>query len=270
MKPSQIIMGAAASAVAAALIHAAGVGYDDTPIIPGQKWKVHDKERPNPPVVTPAPTFSHHAAAPADAVVLFDGTNLDQWARGNGEEAKWNISAGYMEVTRGGGDIQTKEKFGDFQLHIEWASPETVRGESQGRGNSGVFLHGLFEVQVLDSHDNVTYADGQAGSLYGQWPPLNNAMKKPGEWNSYDIIFEGPRWDDAGEMTRKASVTLIHNGVVLHHKREYNGPSGHRNTPPYRKYDGTGPIRLQDHSDPVRYRNIWIRPLGTYDRPETK
>ena len=242
---------------------AAGVGYDDTPQIPGQKWKVHDKARPNPPVVTPAESFSHGAGAPADAVVLFYGTDLSKWKGG-----KWKVENGYMEVVKGQGTVETRDKFGDFQLHIEWAAPNPPRGESQGRGNSGVFLHGMYEIQVLDVYQNKTYADGQAGGLYGQWAPLANARKKPGEWNTYDILFEGPRFDDAGKVTRKASVTVIHNGVVLHHKKEFNSPTGHRNVPEYRKYDGTGPISLQDHGDPVRFRNIWIRPLGEYDRPE--
>jgi hypothetical protein len=252
---------------AATAVFAAGVGYDNTPQIPGQKWKVHDKARPNPPVITPGATFSHLAPAPSDAKVLFDGKNLDAWKSGN-KEPKWKVENGYFEVVKGGGDIETKEKFADFQLHIEWASPTPPKGDSQGRGNSGVFLHGLYEVQVLDVYKNKTYADGQAGGLYGQWAPLVEASVKPGEWNSYDIIFEGPRFDDAGTVTRKASVTVIHNGAVLHHRQEFTGPSGHQNVPKYVKYDSTGPIRLQDHGDPVRFRNIWIRPIGTYDRPE--
>ncbi|HTI72735.1 MAG TPA: DUF1080 domain-containing protein [Candidatus Limnocylindria bacterium] len=247
---------------------ATGVGYDDTPVIPGQKWKVHDKARPNPAIVVPAENFSQNAGAPADATVLFDGKDLSHWKAGDGTEAKWKVEDGVMSASKG--DITTKEKFGDFQLHIEWSAPTPPKGESQGRGNSGVFLHGLYEVQVLDVYQNKTYADGQAGGLYGQWPPLANAIKKPGEWNSYDIIFEGPKWDEAGNISRKASVTVIHNGVVLHHKKEYNGPTNHRSVTPYPKYDGTGPIRLQDHGDPVRYRNIWIRPLGEYDRPEAQ
>jgi hypothetical protein len=246
---------------------AAGVGYDDTPQIPGQSWKVHDKNRPNPPIVTPGATFSHLAPAPSDAQVLFDGKDLSQWKSGGGP-AKWTVADGNFVVTKGAGDIETKQKFGDFQLHIEWSAPNPPKGDSQGRGNSGIFLHGLYEVQVLDVYQNKTYADGQAGGLYGQWAPLKNAMVKPGEWNAYDIIFEGPRFDAAGAVTRKASVTVLHNGVLLHHRQEFIGPSGHRNVPLYKAYDSTGPIRLQDHGDPVRFRNIWIRPLGQYDQPE--
>lgn len=266
MKTPRIALACLGFAAASALI-ATGVGYDDTPLIPGQKWKVHDKNRPNPPIVVPAETFSHSAPAPADAKVLFDGKSLAAWKSGNGE-AKWKVEDGTFVVTKGGGDIETREKFEDFQLHIEWSAPNPPKGDSQGRGNSGIFLHGLYELQVLDVYNNKTYADGQAGGMYGQWAPLANAIKKPGEWNTYDIVFEGPRFDDAGNVTRKAAVTIIHNGVVLHHHKEFNGPTGHRNVPKYFKYDGTGPIRLQDHGDPVRYRNIWIRPLGTYDRPE--
>lgn len=249
---------------------AAGVGYDDTPQIPGQKWKVHDKTRPNPPIVTPAATFSHNAPAPSDATVLFNGTDLSAWkSAGKTEAPKWKVENGYFEVVKGGGDIETKEQFGDFQLHIEWAAPKEIRGESQGRGNSGIFMHGRHEVQVLDVYNNKTYADGQAGGLYGMWPPLQNAMKPPGEFNSYDIIFEAAKWDTAGNLTRQAAVTVIQNGIVLHHKQNFNGPTGHRNVPANTPYNGRGGIRLQDHGDSVRFRNIWIRPLGEYDRPET-
>ena len=245
-----------------------GVGYDDTPQIPGQKWKVHDKTRPNPPVVTPGATFSHGATAPADATVLFDGKDLSAW-KGKDGPADWKVENGYFEVVKGAGDIQTKAQFGDCQLHIEWASPSSPKGDSQDRGNSGIFLHGRHEVQVLDVFNNKTYADGQAGGLYGMWPPLANAMKPPGEFNSYDIIFEAAKWDLAGNLSKQASVTVIHNGVVLHHKQQFTGPTGHRNVLPNTPYNGLGPIRLQDHGNPVRYRNIWIRALGEYDRPET-
>jgi Domain of Unknown Function (DUF1080) len=254
--------------LATASVFAAGVGYEDTPQIPGQKWKVHDKNRPNPPIVQPGASFSHQAPPPADAIVLFDGKDLSKWKGGKDGIPSWKVENGYFEVVKGTGDIQTKEKFGNFQLHFEWSAPNPPKGESQGRGNSGLFLHGLYEIQVLDVYNNKTYADGQAGGLYGVWPPLQNAMKKPGDWNTYDLAFEGPLFDGEGKVTRKASVTLIHNGVVLHHKQEFIGPSGHRSVPVYKKYDGTGPIRLQDHGDPVRFRNIWIRPLGVYDRPE--
>jgi hypothetical protein len=244
------------------------VGYTDTPIIPGTKWRVHDPDRPHPKVVTPGETFSHNAGAPSDAVVLFDGKDLSQWKSDKGADAAWKVENGYFEVVPKAGNISTREEFGDFQLHFEFATPVVVKGNSQGRGNSGVFLHGLYEVQVLDSYENVTYADGQLGGIYGQTPPLANPAKKPGDWSSYDVIFEGPRFDAEGKVTRKAAVTVIVNGVVLHHKKEYAGPTKHKELTSYDKVKKTqGPLILQDHGDLMRYRNMWIRPLGEYDKP---
>lgn len=241
------------------------IGYSDTPVLPGQKWKVHDGGRPQPNIVTPGGTFSHMAPAPADATVLFDGTDLSQWIGESGNPAGWKVENGYMEVTRSGG-IRTREEFGDFQMHLEFATPAEVSGNSQGRGNSGVIIYGKFEIQVLDSYENPTYPDGQAGAMYGQFPPRVNASKKPGEWQTYDIIFEAPRFDDNGKLTKKANVTVIHNGVLLHHRQEFMGHVSHRNLPSYgRKYDPKGSIHLQDHGNPIRYRNIWIRPLDSYD-----
>ncbi|MEK9863478.1 MAG: DUF1080 domain-containing protein, partial [Verrucomicrobiota bacterium] len=191
----------------------APIGYTDTPMIPGQKWRVHDKDRPRPSVVTPGTTFSHSAPAPSDAIVLFDGKDLSMWRNGN-KPANWKVENGYMEVAPGSGSIQTRDDFGDFQLHLEFATPHVVEGNSQGRGNSGVIIYGKYEVQVLDSFNNPTYADGQAGAMYGHLPPLANASKVPGAWQSYDIIFEAPRWED-GKIAKKACVTVIHNGVLL-------------------------------------------------------
>jgi hypothetical protein len=246
----------------------APVGYKDTPIIPGQSWRVHDPDRPHPKVVTSGATFSHNAAAPSDATVLFDGKDLSKWKNNKGGEATWKVENGYMQVAPKAGDISTKEEFGDFQLHLEFATPEKVEGHSQGRGNSGIFLHGIYEMQVLDCYENPTYADGQAGALYGQYPPLVNPIKKPGEWQSYDIIFEAPQFDKEGKLIKKANVTSILNGVVVQHKKEYMGPSKHKEVS---SYDGIkssrGPIGLQDHGNPMRFRNIWIRPLGEYDKP---
>ncbi len=240
------------------------VGYTDTPMIPGQKWRVHDPDRPAPKVVTPGTTFSHSAPAPSDAVILFDGHDLSKWKSGN-KPAGWKVENGYMEVVPKSGSIQTKDHFGDFQLHIEFATPHKVEGNSQGRGNSGVIIYGMYEVQVLDSFNNRTYADGQAGAMYGQLPPLANASKVPGAWQSYDIIFETARWKD-GELVKKANVTVIHNGVLLHHKQEYSGPSLHRRVGTYTKeHPPHGAIHLQDHNNPMRFRNIWIRSLGNYD-----
>jgi hypothetical protein len=241
------------------------LGYKDTPIIPGTQWHVHDPDRPVPPVVTPGASFSHLAPPPSDAIVLFNGTDLSRWQVGN-EPAKWKVENGYMEVVPKSGSIRTREQFADFQLHLEFATPAKIDGSSQGRGNSGVLFNGIYEVQVLDSYNNPTYPDGQAGALYGQSPPLANASKAPGEWQSYDIIFESPRWNADKSLAKKANVTVIHNGVVLHHKKEYQGTSPHRENG---NYNNPHPpevyIELQDHNNPMRFRNIWLRKLGTYD-----
>jgi len=248
-------------------------GYKDTPIIPGTPWHVHDSDRPPPRVVTPGATFSQLAPAPSDATVLFDGKDLGQWeGPRNGSEAKWKVADGYMEAVHGAGGIRTKAKFADFQLHLEFATPAIVKGSSQERGNSGVLINGIYEVQILDSFNNPTYADGQAGALYGQTPPLVNASKPPGEWQSYDIIFDSPRWDDGGKLTKPAAVTVIHNGVVLHHRREYLGSTDGIGGVPHKSLGVYGKphppevfVELQDHNNPVRYRNVWIRELGHYD-----
>jgi hypothetical protein len=257
-----------ALAATSAFAAEAKLGYNDTPIVPGTKWHVHDGDRPQPRLVTPAASFSHQAPAPSDAIVLFDGKDLSKWQVANGGDAKWKVENGYMEVAPKAGSIQTREKFADFQLHIEFATPAKVDGNSQGRGNSGVLMNGIYEVQVLDSYDNPSYPDGQAGALYGQTPPLVNASKKPGEWQSYDIIFESPRWDADGKNIKKANVTVIHNGVVLHHKREYLGNTPHRKNGDYSKPHAPEMfIQLQDHNNPMRFRNIWLRKLGEYDKP---
>jgi hypothetical protein len=241
-------------------------GYTDTPFIPGQKWRVHDDARPRPAVVTPAENFSLSAGAPSDAVILFDGKDLSKWRLGGETDgpAPWKVENGYMEVVPKSGAIRTKDEFGDFQLHLEFATPEVVVGNSQGRGNSGVIIYGRYELQVLDSFENVTYADGQAGAIYGQFPPLRNAAKAPGRWQSYDIIFETPRWEK-GELVKRACVTVIHNGVVVQNHQEILGAVAHKNVPKYTPHDPHGPITLQDHGNPMRFRNIWIRPLGNYD-----
>lgn len=263
---STLVVGAAVVLTAADAAKK-GLGYTTTPLIPGTKWHVHDGDRPAPRIVTPGATFSHLAPPPADAVVLFDGKDLSKWSGPKGDAA-WKIEGGYMEVAPKSGSIQTRDKFADFQLHLEFATPAKVEGNSQGRGNSGVLFNGIYEVQVLDSYENPTYPDGQCAALYGQSPPLVNASKKPGEWQSYDIVFESPRWDADGKLAKKAAVTVIHNGVVVHHRKEYQG-----NTPHQRNgnYDKPHPpevfIQLQDHSNPMRFRNIWLRKLGQYDQP---
>lgn len=242
------------------------LGYEDTPFLPGDKWRVHDGKRPQPPVVTPG-TFSTQDAPgkpPADATVLFDGSNLSRWKNGKGEAAPWKVENGYMEVAGGGGDIQTRDEFGDCQLHIEWTAPNPGKGSGQGRGNSGIFLMGRYEIQVLDNYENKTYPDGQAGSVYGEFPPLVNASRKPGEWQSYDILWTAPRFKD-DKLESPAYVTILHNGVVVQNHTELIGATGHRNVGAYKPHGLTGPIRLQDHGDPVRYRNIWIRPIKAHD-----
>ncbi len=239
-------------------------GYTDTPFLPGGKWRVHDDNRPRPEVVTPGETAS---SAPSDAIVLFDGANLDEWVMAkDNAPADWIVKDGYVEVPpKGqgvGGYMRTKREFGDVQLHIEWASPAEVVEKSQGRGNSGVFFLGGYEVQVLDSYNNKSYADGQASAIYGYKPPLVNACRPPGEWQTYDIIFEAPKWDAEGNLLKQAYVTVIHNGVVTHHRQNYLGPSGHKKVANYNNVKETGPIQLQNHSNPVRFRNIWVRELN--------
>lgn len=242
------------------------VGYDDTPMLPGSKWKVHDGTRPQPKIITPG-TFSMQDAPglpPSDAIVLFDGKNVSRWIGRDGE-VKWKVEHGYMEVTRSG-DIETKEHFGDCQLHLEWAAPAQVTGESQGRGNSGVFLMGRYEIQVLDGYQNLTYADGITAAIYGQYPPLVNACRKPGEWQTYDVFFIAPRWEGQ-QFISPAYMTVIHNGVLVHHHTRLMGPTGHRGLANYDvPHPPQGPLRLQDHGDPVRYRNIWMRRLKDYDQ----
>lgn len=224
----------------------------------GQKWKVHDMERPVPPVVTPGAT---NAQPPSDAIVLFDGKDISKWVDGKGKLAGWKVENGYMEVN-GTGSIKTKQSFGSCQLHIEWATPAVVKGDSQGRGNSGVFFMSQYETQVLDSYNNRTYADGQAASAYGQNPPLVNACRKPGEWQTYDIIFHRPIFKD-GKCIKPATVTTFHNGVLVQDHFELWGPSAHKRVAKYGKpHPDKLPISLQDHNNPVRFRNIWIRELN--------
>jgi len=234
------------------------LGYTDTPMLPGLPYHVHDPARPHPPVVTPA---AQPGGAPSDAVVLFAGQDLAHWTP---SRQPWKVENGYLEVVPNAGDLTTKEKFGDVQLHVEWATPTVVRGNSQNRGNSGIFLQGRYEVQVLDSYDNPTYADGQAGAIYGQWPPLANPARKPGEWQSYDIVFEAPRFDGEKLLT-PAYVTVFLNGVLMHNRKEIMGPTVHRALAHYAPQPLEDSLVLQDHQHPVRYRNIWIRRVGPYD-----
>jgi hypothetical protein len=244
----------------------AAEGYTNTPFQPNGKWRVHDPARPLPRVITSGKTFSELAGVPSDALVLFDGKDFSKWIGDKGE-VKWKLEAGYMETTKTG-KIRTKDEFGDFQLHLEWATPSVVTGKGQGRGNNGVNIFGRYEIQVLDSYNNATYPDGQAAAIYGQQPPLVNASRPPGEWQTYDIIFETPRWDDKKQLIKKAYVTVLHNGVVVHHRHELYGGTPHQALGNYDKpHPPQGFIELYEHGNPVRFRNIWIRPLGQYDHP---
>jgi hypothetical protein len=223
-------------------------------------WPPHSRTRPVPPVVKPgAPALP--LPPPADAVVLFDGTSLSRWMSGDGAPAKWRIVDGAFEVVAGTGTLTTRDQFGDVQLHVEWMSPNPPKGTDQDRGNSGVFLMGRYEVQILDSYNSVTYADGQAGALYGQYPPLVNASRPPGEWQSYDIVFRRPRFDAAGKVTSPASFTVLHNGILVQDHSELVGPTAHTTRPPYEAHAERLAITLQDHGHPVRFRNIWLRDL---------
>lgn len=225
-----------------------------------QQWSVHDPERPMPPVVTPGPA-GPPVAPPGDAIVLFDGKDLAHWTDAKGQPARWRVADGHMEVVAKTGSIKTVKVFGDCQLHVEWMAPMPPKGESQARGNSGVFLMDIYEVQVLDGFENKTYADGMTASLYGQFPPAVNACRPPGEWQSYDIVFRRPRFDEKGGLVSPARMTVFHNGVLVHDCRELTGPTAHKARPPYKAHADKLPISLQDHGDPVRFRNIWVREL---------
>ena len=241
------------------------VGYTDTPVLPGQKWRVHDIDRPRPRMVTPGT----EGKPPSDAVVLFDGRDLSKWtAEKDGKQVApgWKVENGYMEVVGGSGTLVSKEKFGNAQFHVEWATPAEIRGNSQSRGNSGVLLMSRYEIQVLDSWDNLTYADGQASAIYGQWPPLVNAVRKPGEWQTYDIAFEAPKFDGE-KLLKPAYVTVFHNGVLTHNHQEIIGQVVHRAVGNYAPHQPEEPLAFQDHNTKVRYRNIWVRRLGGYDQP---
>jgi hypothetical protein len=197
---------------------------------------------------------------PSDAIVLFDGKDLSQWNGDRNGPAKWEIKEGVATVN-GTGSISTKQEFGDCQLHVEWATPEKVEGEGQGRGNSGILLQGRYEVQVLDSYINKTYYHGQAGAIYKQYAPLVNACRKPGEWQSYDIIFHAPRFDADGKLEKPGTVTVLQNGVLVQDNVEIKGNTGPTGAPKYRAHPLKQSLVLQDHHNPVRYRNIWIREL---------
>lgn len=231
------------------------------------KWKIHDPDRPVPPVIHPGTASAQDAPGlpPSDATVLFEGKDLSKWAHKDGSPAKWKVENGYAETVPKSGYIYTRDAFGDCQLHVEFNEPAHAKGEGQERGNSGVFLMGLYEIQVLDSYENKTYADGQAAAVYGQYPPLANASRPPGQWQSYDIVFHGPRFDKVGKLLRPARVTVLHNGVLVQDNVELTGPTAHGKRPPYETQPEKLPLALQDHHNPVRFRNIWIRELKSSD-----
>jgi hypothetical protein len=235
-------------------------GFTDTPMLPGGKWHVHDPDRPLPVVVTPAATLG---GPPADAIVLFDGTSSDAWTA---RQVPWLVADGAMTVPsrpEGGGDnnLVSKQSFGDVQLHLEFRAPNPPAGTSQDRGNSGIFFMQRYEVQVLDVYQNETYADGTLGAIYGWKPPLANPARAPGEWQSYDIVFERPRFAADGTLLKPAYVTVFLNGVLLHNHQPFLGATGWRQVAQYTAHPDAAPIELQDHGSPVSYRNIWVRPL---------
>lgn len=212
-------------------------------------------DRPRPPVVDPGPERPP-VPPPSDAITLFDGKDLSEWTGG-----PWQVKDGYVEVVARAGALTTRRTFGDVQLHIEWAAPSPPSGDGQERGNSGVFLMGLYEIQVLDSYQNVTYPDGQAAAIYGQVPPLVNASRPPGQWQTYDIVFRRPRFGPDGAVLSPARVTMLHNGVLVHDNDAFTGRTVHGRTARYSVHADRLPLVLQDHANPVRYRNIWIREL---------
>jgi hypothetical protein len=244
-------------------------GFTNTPIVPGTQWHIHDRDRPQPPVVTPAASPTLGAPPPADAEVIFDGKDLSKWQLYNGQDVNWRLTNGYMETVARGTNIRTRGKWADFELHLEWAAPNPpVRSEGQARGNSGICINNLYEVQVLDSYHSMTYPDGQAGAIYGQMPPLVNACLPPGEWQTYDISFVSPRWNEQGELVKKAVITVKQNGVTVQDHYELTGCTDGIGAVPWksigdytRKHPPEVFIGIQgDHAPGVRFRNIWIRP----------
>ncbi|MEM7655938.1 MAG: DUF1080 domain-containing protein [Bacteroidota bacterium] len=230
----------------------------------GQDWDREQQDphatelwSPVPPKVTPG----EGTAPPSDAIILFDGTDLKNWTHPNGKAAQWVVEDGAMTVKPRSGGIQTKQEFRDVQLHIEWRSPIEPDKQGQGRGNSGVFLMGIYEVQVLESHGSTTYSNGQAGSIYKQHVPLVNATRPAGEWQSYDIIFTAPVFGESGRVIHPATMTVFHNGVLIQNHVSLMGNTPYKGLPTYDNRKATGPISLQDHSNEVSYRNVWVREL---------
>ncbi len=238
---------------------------------PAGDWIGHDRTRPLPPVVTSAVASTQEQAgkAPSDAVVLFEGGDLSKWVSMDGAATRWVVKDGAMECVPGSGYIRTLQSFGDCQLHVEFATPAKPEGSSQGRGNSGLFLGGgRYEIQVLDSYENATYADGSCASIYNQYPPLVNASRPPGQWQTYDVIWTAPRFDGYGKVVSAPVLTVLHNGVLVHHNAELIGGTGWLTREGFSAHPVKQPIALQDHGNPVRYRNIWVRELGSPGKAE--
>ena len=254
------ILCAFAAALAACVVFAA-IAIPVIPYPPG------DRTQPLPRQITPGGGGTNYqpGAPPSDAAVLFDGKSLSGWQHPDGKPADWLVSDGTLQVKPKSGDIQTMQAFGDCQVHVEWATPDPTHGEDQEPGNSGVFLMTLYEIQVLDSFRNKTYPDGQAGAVYSQYPPLVNVSLPPGVWQTYDIVFHGPRFTTGGDLTRLATATVFYNGVLVQDHVTLTGPTEWVKRPPYHAHAAKMPLRLQDHGQPVRFRNIWIReiPDGT-------
>jgi hypothetical protein len=228
------------------------MGYKDTAKLPWCGYCKHDPDRPLPPIVTPAdqplPT-----PPPSDAIVLFDGQDLSRW-----HPTTWKLQDGFLEVTSG--NLVTRDAFGDFQLHLEWMAPDPPEGPPMSRGNSGVLLMQRYELQIFDSYSEKLYADGQCAAIYGETPPLVNSSRKPGEWQSFDIVFQAPTFQ-GDQLKRRALITVFHNGVLVHHNTTIHGQMAHRDILPYEPHAARLPLALQGHGNPVRFRNIWIRPL---------
>jgi hypothetical protein len=227
-------------------------GYDDTPFLPHSPWRVHDRRRPQPAMVEPG---SQPGAPPSDAIVLFDGKDLAQW---NGGDPA-GIEEGTINILKAG-ELRTKQSFGDCQLHVEWMSPAKADGDRMTWGNSGVFLMDQYEVQIIESRDSHIYADGNAGAIYGQWPALVNASRKPGQWQTFDIAFIAPRFE-GNTLKKPAYITVFQNGVLVQCHQEIFGATGHKISPAYAPGVSQGPVQLQEHGSAVRFRNIWIRPV---------
>ena len=255
----------AAAAAAVATLGCSGSaqekpGYTDTPMLPGGQWHVHDPDRPYPEVVTPG---KQPGGAPSDAVVLFDGTSLDAFEP---QATPWPIADGAMTSTppasrQGGNGLTTRDSFGDVQLHLEFRSPNPPKGTSQDRGNSGIYFMEKYEIQILDGYENATYADGTVGAIYAWKPPLVNASRPPGEWQSYDIVFERPHFGPDGKLQRPAYITAFLNGVLVQNRQAFLGPTSWRAVAKYEPHGDAAPIHIQDHNSPVSFRNIWVRRL---------